>query len=228
MLARRGAVVLRKCTKPCKATGPPKTITCNQIWECVKLGVNQTNIVVYLHAMGKFDETNQPVCSGRLFCSCHIMRYSMRFFWCTDSRGAISCLQLIAQRRGLHSWMIWLWDAGVTYLLVLNCLRLFRSTEGFKQIQVQLWFHHFRLRCLRVRILRTPQGDQKHIILKLLIRSISASSCWKSNLPLFRAASLEQNWNGPRVHQDGRASGKQKDWKTARPTVSLYVDELPG
>ena len=33
-----------------------------------------------------------------------------------QSRGAISCLQLIAQRRGLHSWLIWLWDAGVTYL----------------------------------------------------------------------------------------------------------------
>ena len=50
-----------------------------------------------------------------------VARYSMRFFWRTDSRGAISCLQLIAQRRGLHSWLIWLWDSGVTYLLLFNC-----------------------------------------------------------------------------------------------------------
>ena len=33
-------------------------------------------------------------------------------------RGAISCLQLIAQRRGMHSWLIWLWDARVTYLQI--------------------------------------------------------------------------------------------------------------
>ena len=33
------------------------------------------------------------------------------------SRGATSCLQLIAQQRGLHSWLVWLWDARVTYLL---------------------------------------------------------------------------------------------------------------
>ena len=31
-------------------------------------------------------------------------------------RGAISCLQLIAQRRGQHSWLIWRRDAFVTYL----------------------------------------------------------------------------------------------------------------
>ena len=36
------------------------------------------------------------------------------------SRGAISCLQLIAQRRGLHSWLIWLRDAGVTYLPIFQ------------------------------------------------------------------------------------------------------------
>ena len=39
---------------------------------------------------------------------------SIAFQFC---RGATSCLQLIAQRRGLHSWLIWLWDGGVTYLL---------------------------------------------------------------------------------------------------------------
>ena len=33
-----------------------------------------------------------------------------------SSRGAISCLPQIAQLRGLHSWLIWLRDAGVTYL----------------------------------------------------------------------------------------------------------------
>ena len=47
--------------------------------------------------------------------------YSMRSFlmWPIEG-GQSSCLQLIAQRRGLHSWLIWLRDAGVTYLLLFN------------------------------------------------------------------------------------------------------------
>jgi hypothetical protein len=45
-----------KWTKPCKKNDrlPPKN---NHIWECVKLDVNQANIVVCLHARGKIDGT---------------------------------------------------------------------------------------------------------------------------------------------------------------------------
>jgi hypothetical protein len=38
-----------------------KARTCNYIRECIKLGVNQANIAVYLHAMRKVDEKIQPV-----------------------------------------------------------------------------------------------------------------------------------------------------------------------
>ena len=45
-----------KWTKPCKKNDrlPPKN---NHIWECVKLDVNQANIVVCLHTRGKLDGT---------------------------------------------------------------------------------------------------------------------------------------------------------------------------
>ena len=42
------------------------------IRECIQLDVNQANIVVYLHAMGKIDEDNST-CSARVSCSCHII-----------------------------------------------------------------------------------------------------------------------------------------------------------
>ena len=50
---------------------------------------------------------------------CHSVRQHLLTFNPFTSvfrKGAFSCLQLIAQRRGLHSWLIWPWDAGVTYL----------------------------------------------------------------------------------------------------------------
>ena len=59
---------------------------------------------------------DKVVCERWCVCVSHLERCktSIRFF--LICRGAISCLQLIAQRRGLHSWLIWLRDAGVTYL----------------------------------------------------------------------------------------------------------------
>ena len=61
--------MLGKGTKP--AIGPPKPITCNHM-RGIKLGINQANIVVCLHAMGKIDEENLT-CSVHVSCSCHIM-----------------------------------------------------------------------------------------------------------------------------------------------------------
>ena len=66
---------------------------------------------------------------GVCVCVNHLKKLKLLTWWSFGSlfqflssstfncRGAISCLQLIAQWRGLHSWLIWLWDAGVTYLL---------------------------------------------------------------------------------------------------------------
>ena len=54
-------------------------------------------------------------------------RYLVLSFYFNLQGGAISCFQLIAQRRGLHSWLIWLWDAGVTYLPFQSNFAVFHS-----------------------------------------------------------------------------------------------------
>ena len=71
-------------------------------------------------------------------CVCNIwtdVKLLMEFY--SNCRGAISCLQLIAQRRGLHSWLIWLWDAGVTYLL----FQFWLTWHAAKPRTAQLYFH---------------------------------------------------------------------------------------
>lgn len=42
------------------------------LWDCIKLGVNQTNMVVYLQAMGKIVE-DSSTCSARVSCSCYMI-----------------------------------------------------------------------------------------------------------------------------------------------------------
>ena len=75
---RKGRLLLQGRVQLCWESAPnhvkrwaPKKRYLGTIWrECVKLGVNQANIVVCLHTMGEIDEDNSTY-SAHVCCSCH-------------------------------------------------------------------------------------------------------------------------------------------------------------
>ena len=97
----------------------------------------QQRICRYFHRnKSTLGHRNPQGISHKLWCRAaaalqSIMKFTAYFFfvcvlWIYVSRGVIACLQLIAPRRGLHSWLIWPWDAGVTQLhfnlCVITCI----------------------------------------------------------------------------------------------------------
>ena len=106
-------------------------------------------------------------------CLVCVARYSMRFFLRTDSRGAISCLQLnalIDMTPGRWSHVPALAQRWFK-LFVSGCLGKLKVSCD---IHVRFWIHYFRPRFLRSWCLRSFQGDLKHKVLPFCFNLITS------------------------------------------------------